>query len=542
MRSGKLVLSSDGDAGSGHSDGENLSGLIESAQLKEWRDSLDLHARLLVDDENPSSNIELVHRLQQMGPWQLTDPTAVDAALLQLPSSIHAFFQATASEARKIVTRRTVFLVPEYQPELVRSEQQRLSELLSAIGREMAKMSASTQSAPYSFLRLRTNRHQPHPSQGLMTQLVRNMMVWTSSLKFEERKHYLREGPLLMDGPTGAGKTLAAEQIALQHKKRIIKVNIAGINDDLLEGRMRGYCKGAFTGAVQEHDGWFAQADGGILFLDEFQNASLASQTQLLDLLDPVSNEVVVTRIGDEVARRFRVKVILAVNKPIHELLTTGRIREDLFYRIRDVVTLKSFNELVSSCNDREVSARLSGWIHTYRWKSAPYLGVDFDDPIVQEDDCVSLFPEFDANIITLIREFDWSGNFRQFERVLTNIFWDNDEQRQAAINYSSIQRELRSENYRLGKNIIIRPQESAGAEALRKRTALVEQVLARNHLVISSSLKELKDLRVGLGSRQTLRAFLIANFDHFSASFRSQAPVRKFLKMGLADGTIAQG
>ena len=531
MRDGRLVLYPEMEGILARSMDENLSRLIESAVRKEWLQSLNAHSHLLKEGGDYDRDGSLFRQLGDNGPWHLPDIKDLDTILQKLPVEFHSFLREVASDARKIVHRRTVFLVPDYQP-YINNEPPKLSELLLAIGREMAKMSSSSQSIPYGFLRLQSQVKHPSSSQGLMTQLIRNMMVWTSSLLIEQSRRYAREGALLMDGPTGVGKSLAAELIALQQKKSLVKVNIAAINDELLEGRMRGYCRGAFTGAVKNHDGWFAQADGGILFLDEFQNASLASQTQLLDLLDPVSNNVMVSRIGDDVVRKYRVKVILAVNKPIHELLIAGRIREDLFYRIRDVVKLHSFNDLIKSSNEGEGFSKIFGWIQTYRWKSAPYLGVGKDDQFTQEDDCISLFPELSRDIIPVIREFDWKGNFRQFERVLTNVLWNNDDQRQAILDAGSLLKELESERLRLGEDSLVIRVEEVKDEVLRKRIELVEKILERNQFVITKSLSELKEHDIGMGSRQSLRTFLKTNFESLSSRIRQQAILLKFIKI----------
>ncbi len=503
-----------------------LSTITTAAALREWRTRLDVHIQrlgeLTSEHHNTKELLDFLHTADD--PWKVE---GIASIALELPPAVSSQLRTLKSDAQKIVSRKTVFLMPDYQPDLGK-ELPTASMLIEKMANELARISI----APYGFLRLAPPASDTKSEElGLMAKLVKHLMIAKSSLILKNETRFCKEGALLMDGPTGAGKSLAAELIALHQRQSFIKVNIAAINDELLEGRMRGYRRGSFTGAVYDHHGWFAQANGGILFLDEFQNASLATQTQLLDLLDPVSNEVQVSRIGDDSTRKYRVKVILAVNRPVHELLAVGRLREDLFFRIRDVARLKGLNDLLSESSGPTLFSMLVGWIYLYRWKSAPYLGRDaHKDAFAAEDDCLSLFPDIDEGIVSLIRDFQWKGNFRQLERVITDLLWRNDEQRRNDIDVEGVLQGLAEENERLGQSQRL-AEIDEGQRAMNDRIALVEKILLRNDFNIARSLRELNPLKISLGSRPSLKVFLRRHLSSMSPEVRAQSSLIKFLR-----------
>lgn len=139
---------------------------------------------------------------------------------------------------------------------------------------------------------------------------------------------------ILIRGESGTGKELVARAI-YQHSQRadrpFIAVNCAAIPETLLESELFGYEKGAFTGATSRKIGKFEQANGGTIFLDEIGDMTLATQAKILRVLQ----EGYITRLGGEQALPVDVRVIVATNRDLEQLIAAGRFREDLYYRIK---------------------------------------------------------------------------------------------------------------------------------------------------------------------------------------------------------------
>jgi DNA-binding NtrC family response regulator len=139
---------------------------------------------------------------------------------------------------------------------------------------------------------------------------------------------------VLIEGETGTGKELVARAIhATGHRKGnpFIAVNCAGLEDSLLTSQLFGHRRGAFTGAVEDHRGFFEAAGGGTLFLDEIGDISRSMQASLLRVLE--ENEIM--RVGESRPRKIDVRILTATHRNLGEAAEGGRFRRDLLYRIR---------------------------------------------------------------------------------------------------------------------------------------------------------------------------------------------------------------
>ncbi|MHA1835979.1 MAG: sigma 54-interacting transcriptional regulator, partial [Candidatus Odinarchaeia archaeon] len=138
---------------------------------------------------------------------------------------------------------------------------------------------------------------------------------------------------VLIRGESGTGKELIAQAIhynSLRSDRPFIKVNCAAIPENLIESEFFGYEKGAFTGAATRKKGRFELANGGTIFLDEIGDLSPMTQVKLLRVLQEQEFE----RVGGTETIKVDVRIIAATNANLEKLMTEGKFREDLYYRL----------------------------------------------------------------------------------------------------------------------------------------------------------------------------------------------------------------
>jgi DNA-binding NtrC family response regulator len=139
--------------------------------------------------------------------------------------------------------------------------------------------------------------------------------------------------PVLISGPSGVGKELIARAIHGSGERRtkpFVAVNCGAIPDNLVESLLFGHEKGAFTGATDRHTGKFVEASGGTLFLDEVGELPPAAQVKLLRAIQ----EGEVEPLGARKPVKVDARIISATNRDLAADVTSGRFREDLFYRL----------------------------------------------------------------------------------------------------------------------------------------------------------------------------------------------------------------
>jgi two-component system NtrC family response regulator len=142
---------------------------------------------------------------------------------------------------------------------------------------------------------------------------------------------------VMLLGDSGSGKELIARglhRLSARHEHRFVAINCAAIPADLLESELFGHEKGAFTGAGQQTLGKIETANGGTFFLDEIGDMALPLQAKLLRFLQ----ERVIERIGGRNEIPIDVRVVCATHQDLQAMVADGRFREDLLYRLREIV------------------------------------------------------------------------------------------------------------------------------------------------------------------------------------------------------------
>ena len=201
---------------------------------------------------------------------------------------------------------------------------------------------------------------------------------------------------VLITGESGTGKELLAQAIhhASDRKgKPFVAINCSAMAENLLESELFGHEKGAFTGATRSHEGLFQAAEGGTLMLDEIGDMPMRLQVKLLRVLQ----ESQVRPVGSTAAKDIDVRVISATHRDLQELMTEGRFREDLYYRL-NVVNIK-----LPTLDDRR--------------EDIPLLAAHFLRSIAQEADQERKV--YAPEAVEMLVTAEWPGNIRQLYNVV---------------------------------------------------------------------------------------------------------------------------
>jgi Nif-specific regulatory protein len=206
------------------------------------------------------------------------------------------------------------------------------------------------------------------------------------------------EATVLLLGESGTGKELFARALHLSSQRRdapFVKVNCGAIPENLVESELFGYEKGAFTGAIGSRPGYFEQADNGTLFLDEVGDLPLAMQVKLLRVLQEHS----IQRIGARKEVPVNVRIVAATNQDLQLLVSQGKFRLDLFYRLNVIpVRLPALRERADDIR------------HLVRY----YLN-QLDQGYQRN---VNITPE----AMQRLSDHPWPGNIRQLRNVLERL------------------------------------------------------------------------------------------------------------------------
>ena len=204
---------------------------------------------------------------------------------------------------------------------------------------------------------------------------------------------------VLVTGESGVGKEFFPQIIhaysARKHKK-YIPVNCGAIPEGTIDSELFGHEKGSFTGAIDSRKGYFEEADGGTIFLDEVGELPISTQVRLLRVLQ--TGEFM--RVGSTKVLKTNVRVVAATNNDLLKAINEGRFREDLYYRLNTI----PIN--VPPLRERK------GDIHLLFRKFCSDVAVQYNMPAIVLDESARI----------LLENYHWRGNIRQLKNVAEQI------------------------------------------------------------------------------------------------------------------------
>lgn len=204
---------------------------------------------------------------------------------------------------------------------------------------------------------------------------------------------------VLITGESGVGKEFFPKIVhtnSIRKHGKYIAVNCGAIPEGTIDSELFGHVKGAFTGAVNERKGYFSEADGGTIFLDEVAELPLSTQARLLRVLE--NGEFI--RVGSSDVEKTNVRIVCATNVNLTEAIAEGRFREDLFYRLSTV-----------PINIPPLRKRGEDVILLFK-KFSMDFAAKYNVPKIQLDESAK----------QAILAYSWPGNIRQLKNIAEQI------------------------------------------------------------------------------------------------------------------------
>ena len=212
---------------------------------------------------------------------------------------------------------------------------------------------------------------------------------------------------VLVTGDSGSGKEMVAKALHKNSKRKfesMITVNCAAIPSGIIESELFGHKKGSFTGAHDNHKGYFEAANKGTIFLDEIGELPLETQAKLLRVIE--QGEFM--RVGETTTQKTDVRIIAATNRRLSSEVKDKKFRQDLYFRLKtvsiDVVPLKDH------IGDLFLYIERFGLLFTAK-NDIPFKG-------------------FSQEAINLMKKYDWPGNVRELKNTIESLLAINKGER----------------------------------------------------------------------------------------------------------------
>ena len=364
MASGKSVVTSDAMA---------------DERFMEQRSVRDLRMRSiacvpLIIDGSPRGAIYLDHRAR-------ADVFSIDAV------SVLTAFAEQAALALKNAELRLALLEERRSLEVARSnlasENEALHSTLSRTSEELARTKLHLAGSDDDALRAKFSQIVAR-SRGMLEVLDKVQRFASVPL------------PIFVHGESGAGKELVARALHTHSPRAdgpFVALNCAAIPNELLESELFGVRRGAFTGAVNDRQGLFRVADGGTLFLDEVGDMGSPMQTKLLRVLE----EGTFRSVGATDEQRTDVRIVCASHKSLTDLVTAGRFREDLYYRLAGA--------LIEIPPLRDRADDIPELVRVLLAHAAKEFGI--------------AVPKVKRDVLDALQSYAWPGNVRELDNEL---------------------------------------------------------------------------------------------------------------------------
>lgn len=201
---------------------------------------------------------------------------------------------------------------------------------------------------------------------------------------------------VMLIGESGTGKEVAAKRIHNKSKRKnkpFVAVDCGALSEELAGSELFGHVKGAFTGAIFDKKGFFEQAEGGTIFLDEIGNLSLENQIKLLRALQ----EKQIRRVGDEKSIHFDVRIITATNENLENAIGKGIFRTDLYHRINEFpIYLPSLRQQID-----DITLFIDYFIKQTNLE-------------IQKE-----VKKCEADVLAIFKKYNWPGNIRELKNVI---------------------------------------------------------------------------------------------------------------------------
>jgi len=237
---------------------------------------------------------------------------------------------------------------------------------------------------------------QPLVSDNALEQLIVGRTPAMQALRQQIAKVARSQAPVFIHGASGSGKERVARALHQQSARAegpFVAVNCGAIPLELMESEFFGHKKGSFTGAQYDKQGLFAEADGGVLFLDEVADLDLSMQVKLLRVLQ----EKTIRPVGSTKEQPIDVRIISASHKNLTQLVTDTQFRQDLYYRLH-VIELK-----VPTLKERAADI--------------PLLVQSLLQQLAKQHHCPGLRLSQAAQ--QALGQYDYPGNVRELENIL---------------------------------------------------------------------------------------------------------------------------
>lgn len=263
---------------------------------------------------------------------------------------------------------------------------------------DLARVKVTTQKAlekthlSKEVVRLQSQLEEKYSIEGIVGKSPKMQKIFTAIEKLAEVN-----SSVLLQGESGTGKEITAHAIHFRSFRReapFVIVNCAALPEPLLESELFGYERGAFTGAIMKKPGKFLLANKGTLFLDEISTLSLSTQAKLLRAVENKQIEP----LGGNKSIKIDIRIIVATNDNLEEMVEQGTFREDLFYRL-SVIPI-----YLPPLRDRKEDIPLLA-DHFLRIFNKKYS---------------QMSPKsMSEGFLSLLMEYSWPGNVRELSNVI---------------------------------------------------------------------------------------------------------------------------